>query len=108
MEYGHQFLHQEDTIIEGSIIKLLEEALGLQVSPNYGGRCGTTEEQHAAPWWHEKFTKFIHAVHQTVRTHKRATPSTMTLNSLIRSTTTHSEVLQWMYHEDGGGEACSS
>jgi hypothetical protein len=29
MEDGHQFLHLEDTIIEGAIIKLLEEALGL-------------------------------------------------------------------------------
>jgi hypothetical protein len=45
MEDGHQFLHQEDTIIEGAIIKLFEEALGLRVSPNYGGRCGTTEER---------------------------------------------------------------
>jgi hypothetical protein len=31
------------------------------------------------------------------------------LDLFIRSTTIHSEVFQWMYHEDGGGgEACSS
>jgi hypothetical protein len=29
MEDGHQFLHQEDTIIEGAIIELFKEALGL-------------------------------------------------------------------------------
>jgi hypothetical protein len=29
VEDGHQFLHQEDTIIEGTIIELFEEALGL-------------------------------------------------------------------------------
>jgi hypothetical protein len=44
MEDGQKFLHQEETIIEGTIIGLLEEALGLRVSPNYGGRCGTTKE----------------------------------------------------------------
>jgi hypothetical protein len=27
----------------------------------------------------------------------------MMLNSFIRSTTIHSDVFQWMYHEDGGG-----
>jgi hypothetical protein len=43
VEDGQQFLHQEYTIIEGAIIKLFEEALGLRVSPNHGGRCGTTE-----------------------------------------------------------------
>jgi hypothetical protein len=32
MEDGHQFLHQEDMIIEGAIIKLFEEALVLRVS----------------------------------------------------------------------------
>jgi hypothetical protein len=110
VEDGHQFLPQEDTIIEGAIIKLLEEALALRVSPNHGGRCGTTEERHAAPRWHEGYTKFIHAIHQTAWTHERATRSTMMLNSFIQSTTIHSEVFQWMYHEDGGvgGEACSS
>jgi hypothetical protein len=110
MEDDHQFLHLEDTIIESAIIKLFEEALGLRVSPNHGGRCGTTEERHATTRWHEEFTKFIHALYQTARTHGRATRSTMMLNSFIRSTTIHSEVFQWMYHEDGGGggEACSS
>jgi hypothetical protein len=36
-QYGrcHQFLHQEDMIIEGAIIELFEEALGLRVSPKY-------------------------------------------------------------------------
>jgi hypothetical protein len=100
MEDGHQFLHQEDTIIEGAIIKLFEEALGLRVSPNYGERCGTTEERHATLRWHEEYTEFVHAVHQTARTHGRATRSTMMLNSFIRSTTIHPEVFQWMYHED--------
>jgi hypothetical protein len=109
VEDGHQFLYQEDTIIKGAIIELFEEALGLRVFPKHGGRCGTTEEQHATPWWHEEYTKFIHVVHQTMRTHGRATHSTMMHNSFIRSTTIHSEVFQWMYHEDGGGgEACSS
>jgi hypothetical protein len=108
MEDGHQFLHIEDMLIEGAITKLFEEALGLRVSPNHGGRCGTTEERHAAPRWHEEYTKFIHVVHRTARTHGRATCSTMTPNLFIRSTTIHSEVFQWMYHEDrGGGEACS-
>jgi hypothetical protein len=109
MEDGHQFLHQEDKIIDGAIIKLFEEAFGPRVSPKHGGRRGATEEQHAFPWWHEKYTKFIHAVHQTARTHGRATRSTMMLNLFIRSTTIHSEVFQWMYHEDGGGGgACLS
>jgi hypothetical protein len=44
MEDGHQFLDQEDTIIGGTIIELFEEEIGLRVSPNYGGRCGITEE----------------------------------------------------------------
>jgi hypothetical protein len=91
VEDGHRFLPQEDTIIEGTIIKLFEEALGLRVSPNHGGRCGITKERHATPWWHENYTKFIHAVHRTTRTHGRATRSTMMLNSFIRSTTIHSE-----------------
>jgi hypothetical protein len=94
VEDGHQVLHQEDTIIEGAIIELFEEALSLQVSPKHGGRRGITEEQHAAPWWNEEYTKFIHAVHRTARTHRRATHSTMMLNSFIRSTTIHSEVFQ--------------
>jgi hypothetical protein len=94
------FLYQEYTIIEGAIIELFEEALGLRVSPNHGGRCGTIEERHAAPWWHEEYTKFIHAVHRTARTHGRATCSTMLLNSFIRSTTIHSEAFQWIHHED--------
>jgi hypothetical protein len=49
-------------------------------------------------------------VHRTARTHGRATRSTMMLNLFIRSITIHSEVFQWMYHEDGGGGgvACSS
>jgi hypothetical protein len=109
MEDGHQFLHQEDTTIEGAIIELFEEAFDPRVSPKHGGRRGTTEEQHTAPWWHEEYTKFIHVVHRTARTHRRATRSTMMLNSSIRSTTMYSEVFEWMYHEDGGGgEACSS
>jgi hypothetical protein len=109
MEDGHKFLHQEDTIIEGTIIELFEEALDLLVSPNHGGRCGTIEERHASPRWHEEYTKFIYAVHRIARTHGRATHSTMMLNSFIRSIIIHSEVFQWMYHEDGGGgEACSS
>jgi hypothetical protein len=29
VEDGHQFLHQEDTIIDGAIIELLEGAFGL-------------------------------------------------------------------------------
>jgi hypothetical protein len=107
VEDGHQFLPQEDTIIEGAIIELFEEALGLLVSPKNGGRRGTTEEQHAAPWWHEEYTKFIHAVHRTARTHRRATHST-----IIRATTIHYKVFQWIHHKDGGGggggEACSS
>jgi hypothetical protein len=103
VEYSHQFFHLEDTIIEGAIIKLFEEALGLRVSLKHGGRCGTTEERYAAPWWHEEYMKFIHAVHRAARTHGRATCSTMMLNSFIRSTTVHFEVFQWMYHEDGGG-----
>jgi hypothetical protein len=37
----------DNMIIEGAIIELFEEALSLQVSPNYRGRCGTTEERHA-------------------------------------------------------------
>jgi hypothetical protein len=73
-----------------AIIDLFEEALGLRVSPKHGGRRGTTEEQQAAPWWHEEYTKFIHAVHRAARTHGRATRSTMMLNSFIRSTTIHS------------------
>jgi hypothetical protein len=110
MEDVHQFLHIEDMLIEGAITKLFEEAPGLRVSLNHGGRCGTTEERHAAPQWHEEYTKFIHAVHRTVRTHGRATRSAVMLNSFIRSTTIHSEVFQRMCHEDGGGggEACSS
>jgi hypothetical protein len=101
-------------VIECTIIELFEEALGLRVSPKHGGRCGTTEEQHAAPWWHEEYTKFIHVVHQTARTHGRATHSNMMLNSFIFPTSIHSEEFQWMYHKDeggvggGGGEACSS
>jgi hypothetical protein len=67
-------------IIEGTIIELFEEALGFRVSPKHGGRRGTTEEQHAAPWWHEEYMKFVRAIHRTVRTHGRATRSTMTLN----------------------------
>jgi hypothetical protein len=73
-----------------AIIDLFEEALRLRVSPKHGGRRGTTEEQQAAPWWHEEYTKFIHAVHRAARTHGRATRSTMMLNSFIRSTTIHS------------------
>jgi hypothetical protein len=110
MEESHQYLPQEDTIIEGTIIELFEEALDFRVSPKHGGRCGTTEERHDAPWWHEEYTKFIHVVHRTTRTHGRATHSTMMLKAFIRPTTIQSEVFQWMYHEDGGGggEACSS
>jgi hypothetical protein len=100
MEDGHQFLHLEDTIIEGSIIKLFKEALGLRVSSNHGGRCGTTEEQHTTPRWHEEYTKFIHAVQQTTRTQRRATRSTIILNSFICSTTIHSEAFQWIHHEN--------
>jgi hypothetical protein len=103
MEDGHQFLHQEDTIIKGAIIELFEEAFGLRVSSNYVGRCGTTEKRHVVPRWHEEYTKFIRAVHRTAGTHGRATCSTMTLNSFILSTTIHSEASQWIYHEDGGG-----
>jgi hypothetical protein len=63
MEDGHLVLYQEDTIIEGTIIELFEEALGLRVSPKHGGRRGTTEERHATSRWHEEYTKFIHAPH---------------------------------------------
>jgi hypothetical protein len=111
VEYSHQFLHLEDTIIEGAIIKLFEDSLGLRVSLNHGGRCGTTEERYTTPWWHEEYMKFIHVVHRTARTHGRATHSTMMLNSVIRSTTIHFEVFQWDHHKDGrggGGEVCSS
>jgi hypothetical protein len=97
-------------IIEDTIIELSEEALDFLVSPKHGGRCGTTKEKDTAPWWHEEYTKFVHAVHGTVRTHKGDTHSTTTLNSFIRSTTIHSEVFQWTHHEDGGGgggEACA-
>jgi hypothetical protein len=101
-------------VIKEAIIKLFKEALDFRVSPKHGGRRGTTEEQHAAPWWHEEYTKFVHVVHRTARTHDRATHSTMKLNSFILPTTIHSKVFQWMYLEDGGGggggggEACSS
>jgi hypothetical protein len=90
-------------IIKGAIIKLFEEALDFRVSSKHGGRHGTTKEQHTAPWWHEEYTKFIHVVHQTARTHGRATRSTMMLNSFILSTTMHSKASQWIYHKDGGG-----
>jgi hypothetical protein len=94
VEDGHQFLPQEDTIIKGAITKLFEEALGLRVSPNHRGRCGTTEERHAAPQWYEEYMKFIHAVHRTTRTHGSATRSARMLNSFIHSTTIHYEVFQ--------------
>jgi hypothetical protein len=107
MEDGHQFLHQEYTIIKGAIIELFEEALGLLVSTNYGGRCGTTEERHATPRWHEEY---IHVIHRAARTHEGATSSTIMLNSFIRSTTIHSKASLWIHHKDRGGgeEACSS
>jgi hypothetical protein len=59
VEDGHQFLPQKDTIIEGAIIELFEEALGFRISPKNGERRGTTEEQHSTPWWHEEYMKFI-------------------------------------------------
>jgi hypothetical protein len=65
---------------KGAIIKLFEEALDFRVSPKHGGRRGTTKEEQAAPWWHEEYTKFIHAVYRTAKTHRRATHSTMMLN----------------------------
>jgi hypothetical protein len=82
----------------------------IRVSLKHGGRRGTTEEQHAAPWWHEEYTKFVHVVHRTARTHGRATRSTMMLNSFIHSTTIRYEVFQWIHHEGrrGGREAFSS
>jgi hypothetical protein len=96
---------QEDTIIEGTIIELFEEALDFRVSLKHGGRCGTTEEQYTAPRWHEEYTKLIHATHRIARTHEGATHSTTTLNSIILSTTIQSEASQWIHHEDreGGG-----
>jgi hypothetical protein len=86
--------------IKGVIIKLFKEALDFRVSSKHGGRRGTTEEQHVAPWWHEEYTKFAHKVHQTARTHGRATCAIMMLNSFIRFTTVHFEAFQWIHHED--------
>jgi hypothetical protein len=87
VEDSHQCLPQEDTIIEGTIIEVFEDALGLRVSPKHRGRCGITKEQHA-----EEYTKLVRAVHRTARTHGRGARSTMMLSSFIRSTTIHSEV----------------
>jgi hypothetical protein len=103
VEESHQYLSQEDTIIEGTIIELFEEALSLRVSPKHGGRCGTTEEQHPTPRWHEEYMKLIHAAHRIARTHEGAIRFTTTLNSFILSTTIHSEASQWIHHEDGIG-----
>jgi hypothetical protein len=43
VEEGHQFLHQEDTIIEGAIIEIFKEALVFRVSSKHGGRRGTRD-----------------------------------------------------------------
>jgi hypothetical protein len=52
MEDGHQFLHQEDTIIEGVIIELFKEALGLcrMDIPGPTTSVGTRTDYSVGPW----------------------------------------------------------
>jgi hypothetical protein len=53
MEENYKSFHQEGIIVVQAIIdNLFEEALGFQVSSEYGGGHNTTEEErHSAPRW---------------------------------------------------------
>jgi hypothetical protein len=99
-------LHQEEGIIvvQAFIDNLFKEALGFRVSSEYGGGHGTAEEeQHSSPRWDEGHTKLVYEVQQTSRTYGGAASPTSPLDTIIRSTSTHSVVFQWVYHHDGGG-----
>jgi hypothetical protein len=48
-------------------------------------------------------TKLVYEVHQISRMYGGAARLTSLLDTIIRSTSTHSVVFQWVYHHDGGG-----
>jgi hypothetical protein len=48
-------------------------------------------------------TKLIYEVHRTSWMYGGAAHPTSQLNTIIRSTSTHSVVFQWVYQHDGGG-----
>jgi hypothetical protein len=55
------------------------------------------------------YTKLVYEVHPTSWMYGGAARPTSPLDTIIRSTFTHSVVFQWVYHHDEGGgeEACS-
>jgi hypothetical protein len=106
MEENYKSFHQEEGIIvvQAIINNLFKEAISFQVSSEYGGGHGTTEEErYSSPWWHEGHTKLVCEVHRTSWMYGGAARPTSPLDMIIRSTSTHSVVFQWVYHHDGGG-----
>jgi hypothetical protein len=106
MEENYKPFHQEEGIIvlQAFIDNLFEEALGFRVSSEYGGRHNTAEEErYSSPRWHEGHTKIVYEVHRTSWMYRGAARPTSPLDTIIRSTSTHSMVFQWVYHHDGGG-----
>jgi hypothetical protein len=48
-------------------------------------------------------TKLVYEVHRTSWMYGGAARRTSPLDTIIRSTSTHFVVFQWVYHHDGGG-----
>jgi hypothetical protein len=105
MEESYKPFHQEEGIIVVQAFdNLFEEALGFRVSLEHGGGHGTAEEErYSSPRWDEGHMKLVYEVHRISRTYGEAARPTSPLDTIIRSTSTHSVVFQWVYHHDGGG-----
>jgi hypothetical protein len=82
-------------IVVQAINNFFEEALGFRVSSEYGGGHGTAEEErYSSPRWDEGHTKLVYKVHRTSRTYRGAARPTSPLDTIIRSTSTHSAAFQ--------------
>jgi hypothetical protein len=106
MEESYKSFHQEEGIIivQAIIDNHFEEALGFRVFSEHGGGHDTAEEErYSSPRWDEGHTKLVYEVHRTSRTYGGAACPTSQLDTIIRSTSIHFVVFQWVYHHDGGG-----
>jgi hypothetical protein len=100
VEENYKSFHQEEGIIivQAIIDNLLEEALGLRVSSEYGGGHDTAEEErHPSTRWHEGHTKLVYEVHQTSRTYGGAARPTLSLDTIICSASLRSAILQAVF-----------